>query len=334
MSAAQNRARQAGVTLIELMVAMAISLLIVLIAASAVVASKQGFMTVDAGAQLRDNTRFAVDLVQQVSVQAGYLDVAFATAAASPNAPASTIDAPITGFNNALVPANGSDPISGLASNSRTAAAGGCSDAADTACANGSDVLVLRYQSAEGLAGSGQSDQTMINCAGVPQTAAPATAQTRIVSIFHVARTEGGEPSLMCTTQDASGNWTTEPVVRGVEGFQVLYGVDAVTANAAPTGTPDSVTDTYLRADQIVVPGDAAATNANWRRVRSLRIGLLVRGPRNSVQDRAGAMQPYYVLGQAASSTGDTGAIFTPSDDGRLRQVATTTIHLRNPQGG
>lgn len=334
MSPIPRRAREAGLTLVELMVAMAISLLIVLIAASAVVASKQGFMTVDAGAQLRDNTCFAIDLIQQVSVQAGYQDVAFATAAASPNAPLPTTAPPVTGYNNALVPAAGTDPLSALASDSRTAGAGGCSDAADTACVNGSDVLVLRYQSAESIAGSGQSDNTMINCAGMPQAVAPTSADSRIVSIFHVARTEGGEPSLMCTSQDANGNWTTEPIVRGVEGFQVLYGVDGVIANTAPSGTPDSVTDTYLRADQIVVPGDAAATNANWRRVRSLRIGLLVRGPRNSVQDRAGAVQPYYVLGQAASGAADAGAVFTPNDDGRLRQVATTTIHLRNPLGG
>jgi type IV pilus assembly protein PilW len=44
-----------GLTLIELLVAMALSLLVVLAAVSALVVARQGFSSVDASSQLRDN---------------------------------------------------------------------------------------------------------------------------------------------------------------------------------------------------------------------------------------------------------------------------------------
>ena len=37
--------------------------------------------------------------------------------------------------------------------------------------------------------------------------------------------------------------------------------------------------------------------------------------------------------GSAMSSTNDAGTAFTPAFDGRLRQVVTFTVHLRNDQG-
>ena len=84
------------------------------------------------------------------------------------------------------------------------------------------------------------------------------------------------------------------------------------------------------------------ATNANWRRVRSMRIGVVLRGPANSAQDRTA--QTYYPFGagvatsggakgSALSSMSDEGTIFSPTADGRLRQVVTFTVHLRNDQG-
>ena len=45
--------------------------------------------------------------------------------------------------------------------------------------------------------------------------------------------------------------------------FQVLYGVDGVTAGAAPPVAPgDTVPDSYLRADQLTVAGASPPTIA------------------------------------------------------------------------
>jgi type IV pilus assembly protein PilW len=92
----------------------------------------------------------------------------------------------------------------------------------------------------------------------------------------------------------------------------------------------------------MVVSGDPVGTNANWRRVRSLRIGMVLRGPSRSAPD-AGP-QTFYPLGAAPASAGgadggamsssaDPGSVFTPAVDGRFRQVVTFTVHLRNDQG-
>jgi type IV pilus assembly protein PilW len=315
-----------GLTMVELLVAMLISLVIALAAVSSLTVSRRGLTTVDAAAQLGDNARFASALLLRLGAQAGFRDVEYAatprttntvglTGAAVPN---------VFGVNNALP--SYTDPY-----NSYTARTTG-------SVGYGSDILILRHQAAETFPESGVSDKTMIDCLGNPSTAVPIDRDDRMVSVLYVDVSQG-EPSLMCST----GPSNAQPIISGVESFQVLYGVSGVTPNAAPTGTAlaTSVADRYLRADQIVVPGDAAATNANWSRVRSLRIGMLLRGARGSVQQNV--EETFYPLGlarasatsaagSAMSSASDPGTVFNAPADGRLRQTVTFTIHLRNDQ--
>ena len=66
--------RQSGLTMVELLVALVISMLISLAAISALIVTRQGFTAVDASSQLRDNGRFATDLIQRVVVQSGFKD--------------------------------------------------------------------------------------------------------------------------------------------------------------------------------------------------------------------------------------------------------------------
>lgn len=173
-----------------------------------------------------------------------------------------------------------------------------------------------------------------------------------MVSIFYVAVSQG-ELSLMCS-YSATGTApfsSAQPIVQGVENFQVLYGTYGVTASTAPpantalaAAATDVVPDRYLRADELTVAGDTIGTNANWSRVRSLRIGMVLRGPPNSAQEKVA--QTLYPFGLAKSSSSgapgtalsntailDPGTAFTTPADGRLRQVVTFTVHLRNDQG-
>ena len=327
---------QRGFTMVELLVAMVISLLIALAAIAALTVTRQGFTTVDASSQLRDNGRFISDLIQRIGVQSGFKDTVNAAYPAPPATSAFATDpAPnITGFNNALV--SPSDPL-----NTSTARVTGVAG-------YGSDILILRYQAAETFPGSGVADGSMIDCAGTSAATPASNRYNRMASVLHVRVSTGGEPALMCTTVDSSGTiGTAQPIISGVENFQVLYGVDGVTAGTAPPVTPtavqnDTVPESYLRADQLVVAGNAIATNANWRRVRSMRIGIVLRGPVNSAQDTSA--QTYYPFGPAPGSSGgaqgsalsssnDPGTVFAPTADGRLRQVVTFTVHLRNEQG-
>ena len=327
--------QQRGLTMIELLVSMVIGMLIALAAIAALTATRRGFSTVDASSQLRDNGRFATDLIQRLGVQSGFKDVFYAAKPPSGSEIAANIAPNISGFDNAL--SSRSDPLN--ASTARTAGVQGY----------GSDILILRYQALETFPGSGISDKSMIDCAGNSSTSVPSTRNERMASILHVAISQG-EPSLMCSTVNSSGTISDpQPIIQGVENFQVLYGTDGVSAGVAPplsaasaAAISDVVPDRFLRADQMTVSGDEVGTNANWRRVRSLRIGMVLRGPQNSTQEKVS--QTFYPLGagkssasgaagSAMSSSDDIGTVFTPSIDGRLRQVVTFTVHLRNDQG-
>jgi type IV pilus assembly protein PilW len=363
-----NSSKQRGFTLVELMVALALSLLVVAASVSALLVSRQGFTSVDAASQLRDNARFATDFITRLSVQSGFKDVAFVDTSGQTIFKAVGVaadpDSPVFGFNNALV-TNVTDPIGTILTpttqnNSRDA---GCPVAQGTACANGSDVLVLRYQNGsrntESPLGSpvAEVDNAMFNCAGVRETSTPTSSNDYIESMLYVASnlTTTTEPTLMCRYRTGSGaGWApaATPLVQGVESFQILYGTDGVVANTipipkAPLGTaptalqPDSIPEKYLRADQLLVAGNEPATKENWRRVRSLRIGLIIRGPVGSAQD-SGPAAVLTPLGPAFAVPGDKQSSFvqTPptgapanTGDGRLRQVVTFTVYLHNYQG-
>lgn len=324
---------QQGFTMIELLVALVLSLLIALAAIAALTVTRNGFSTVDAASQLRDNGRFTADLIQRLAVQTGFKDVWYAAQPATPAELAANVPPNISGFNNSL--SSATDPL-----NTATARTSGVAG-------YGSDILVLRNQLVRLNNSSNDADGSMIDCNGNTLTtgAAPGSRNDRMASILSVA-VSTGEPSLMCATVQSDGTITEgQPIIRGVENFQVLYGVDGfTTVNTEFNGVQDSVPDRYLRADEMVVGGaaDSAATYNNWRRVRSLRVGMILRGPANSAQNAV--TQTLYPFGPAKSSgsatagsglsaSTDVGTIFSAPADGRLRQVLTFTVHLRNDQG-
>ena len=323
--------RQSGLTLIELLVALVISSVIAIAAISALIVSRQGFSAVDAASQLRDNARFATDMLQRFGVQAGFNDFTDSTTVWSKDSSGKPVGNPlanIRGFNNSK--ASGSDPLNMATARTSTSELG-----------YGSDVLILQYQVAETFPGSNKSDESMIDCFGDAPKATATAPGDRRANIIHVGVDDTGEPSLRCSTDKT---FTSQPLVRGVENFQVLYGVDGVTAGAEATGTKSNLVTNYLRADQLTVTGDVdgSKTNSNWRRVRSLKIGMVIRGPLGSAQQAIS--QTYYPLGNAISAAGgtagsamssgdDAGTAYTPAADTRLRQVVTFTIHLRNEQG-
>lgn len=340
--------RQQGLTLVELMVAMAISLLITLAAVAALIVSRQGFTALDASSQLRDNGRFAADLLQRLGGQAGYLNVDYVMEEARLYGKPVQVTGKATDPEPSVMGVNNAKRIAG------TDFDWGASAASDS---GSSDILAFRFSPSIDFTDISGTRQTgMIDCSGNLIRDIPDDSTDRSISVLYVAISPtDNEPALFCASGFAEDtkNQDGQPLIHGVENFQVLYGVDRVTPNAAPTVVPanpdlpsvdardDAVPDRYLRADQITVSGNTVATNANWRRVRSIRIGMVLRGPEGSAPDRTS--QTFYPFGKAkASSSGteggafasadDPGTIFSPPPDGRLRQVVTFTIHLRNDQ--
>ena len=330
---------QAGLTLVELMVALVIGLVVVLAASTALVVSRNGFNNIDAAAQLRDNARFAEDVLQRLGVQAGFEDLINVATPAQSNVKAlagSATNVPnvfVYGFNNRA--RNDTQGWSEANAGGRAAGSVGF----------GSDILVLRFQTNPSSIDPSKSDGAVIDCSGSSPGLPPMDRYDRVTSVLHVRISPtDNEPTLMCTRWADSGAIDTQPLIRGVENFQVLYGVDGIAAGNStlpPAATADSVPERYLRADQLTVT-DPAVTVANWQRVRSIRIGMVIRAAANSAVDRT--TQTFYPLGIAARSGGspgsmfadaanDPGTVFTPAPDGRLRQVVTFTVHLRNTQG-
>ena len=190
--------KQSGFTLVELMVALALSLLVVAASISALLVSRQGFTSVDAASQLRDNARFATDFITRLSVQSGFKDVAFVDTVNQSLFKAVGVvadpDPPIYGFNNAQL-GSSTDPIGTTINGSRST----CAASLGTACANGSDILVMRYQTGsqntDVALGGTEVDNAMFNCAGAPQANTATSSSDVIESMLYVGiSATTGEP--------------------------------------------------------------------------------------------------------------------------------------------
>lgn len=326
--------RQRGLSLIELLVALGLGLVVVVIAATALLLGQQGYRTVDTTTQLRDRERFAADLIARIIVQAGYQDLGAATVSLRSTAVLSGQSDPepdIYGWNNAVY----ANPDNLILSETTKITDGNrptkCGTVNDTSCKNGSDVLVTRYQGVTSPTDPTKADNTMINCKGEGESGlSTGNLNDRAASVFHVTRDTSGEPSLSCSYYNfASGAWVAStPLIEGVETFQVLYGTDGVSPGLTPTGAQDTVAERWLRADQLTVAGNAASTRENWRRVRAVRIGLVLRGPVGSAQQSK--TDTFASLGSMYASTDDTGSNLEVAADRRLRLQSTFTVHLRN----
>ena len=331
---------QTGVTLVELLVALTVGLLVTIVALSTLVLGRTGYGAVDSTTQLADRERFVVDALSRVISQAGFQD--FSTPVLVTRSISKKLggdpEPDLFGWNNAfytqLTNLRISDSTSSppIVDGNRPSK---CGTVSDTSCVNGSDILVVRFQGVGPTASS--ADGTMLNCQGNPETGLiTGDLDERAANVLYVARDSNtGEPSLYCSyyKQASSGSgWVSgQPLIEGVESMQLLFGTDSVVANTSPTfvaGAQDTVADSWLRADQLKVTGNDTATRENWRRVRAVRVGLVLRGPVASAQERVTAT--FAPLGGLYSSTADVGSNLATAADGRLRRVVNFTVHLRN----
>lgn len=325
---------QRGLTLVELLVALGLGLLVTVIAATALLTGQQGYQSIDNSTQLRDRERFATDLLTRVIVQAGYQDWGAPSISVRSSAPAQLLDPEpdVFGWNDAIY----STPDDLLLSTSTKIVNGnrpGKCAVSDTSCVNGSDVLVVRFQGVSSPTDPTKADNTMINCMGQGEAGLTAGAlDDRAVSIFHVTRGTNDEPSLSCSYYNfETGLWAASaPMIEGVESLQILYGTDQVVPLTVPSAVAvqDTIADRWLRADQLTVAGDLAATRENWRRVRAIRVGMVIRGPVGSAQQAKAAT--IASLGSMYASASDTGSNLAVAADRRLRLQSTFTVHLRN----
>lgn len=242
--------RARGLSLVELLVALAVGLGVLLAAAVLLVGANTAHDAHADAVEVDDSGRYALALIGRAVRQGAFVDwERLGTASPDPAAPA---------------------PVAGL--DERTLAKTSVAIAAALPGAvHGSDVLALRYP---GAGAAPEGDGSVLNCAGFAVHEAEEGW-----SIFYVARNAGGEAELRCKYRGTS-NWSADAVVKGVDCFQVLYGID--------TDTPaDGIPNRYANASAIAAldAGIAAADldrHTWWKRVASVRVALLLHGERPS----------------------------------------------------
>ncbi len=310
-----------GWTVIEFAIAMLLGLLVMLFSGGLLLASSSSFRGNSAAMQLNDSGRHAVDVVEQAVRQGAFVNWDAVAAPAELDAGA----APAIAGLDAQSISRGSDGIS------RPLAA----------VANGSDVLAIRFA---GSGGGSNGDGSMLNCGGFG-VAAAATEAERGWSIFYVALNAQGEAELRCKYRGANG-WGADAIARGVDSFQVLYGLD--------TDSPaDGVPNTYVNASAInaldaalvLVDGTPAELlrdrnrKTNWKRVCSVKVALLLHGDLGSRPDSVPGQFELFGKAYADAHGGDAGVRVLESQlplplQLRVRQVFSATIMLRNRSGG
>lgn len=283
-----------GMSLVELLVALAAGLGVLLAAALLLAATGKAQAAHADAAELDDSGRYALALIGRALRQGGFVDYErLGPALPDPAAPA---------------------PLAGLDARTLVKTSAGIAGALPEAI-HGSDVLALRFPGA-GRAPDG--DGSALDCAGFALH-----EDEEGWSIFYVARNAQGQAELRCKYRGAH-NWSADAVVKGVDGFQVLYGIDSDTPR-------DGIPNRYLNASAIDAldaalglsgAGEAERnTKTWWKRVASVRVALLLHGERPS----PAVIQPgaYLLFGPAyaaAQGAGDPGTRLSASElDGGRR---------------
>lgn len=314
----QYRARQikqAGLTMIELLVALVITSIITLVSLALYTTASSTYRTTDANQELQDSARFIFDVFSLAVRQAGLQDSAQYALFRDSQGPlpvshvwdlaANGTQPPLFGYNNAKVATISNDSDFGTHDN------GGV---------NSSDVFGVRFFGASLTTNIAAADNTIVNCrgTGIPY---PMAAGDIGLSLLQVATSSSGEPELQCIGYGTGSSVrTTQPIVSGVETLQLLYAVDIDTG-----ATSDSTPNRWLDAKQV-------AAAAAWPKVRAVRIGMVLRGAVGSAAGvpSAAALYPMGEEFSKVSGSVPTASIFTPPNDGRLRRAFTFNIAIRN----
>lgn len=315
----RSRRRHAGLTLVELMVSMSLSLLVVLAATLLLLGSKSAYITNDDAVVIQESGRHALEIIGRALRQSAHEDW---DGAGAVRMTAATDSASLIGMDARSLKSTGIAMESPVKKS-----------------VNGSDVLGIRFHGA-GIGEHG--DDTMLNCAGfgVASSMKDGKASERGWSIFFVAEDTTGEPELRCKYKGKT-SWTAVAIARGVESFQVLYGLD---------GDGDGVANVYMSASQVDTLDDALSLSGassaaqaidknrktHWKKIVTVKVAILMRGENATRPDALG--KSYDLFGK------DYGDAMAGADHGtrieektlaaksrnRVRKIFVANIQLRN----
>ncbi len=328
---------QAGLTLIELMIAMTIGVFLLMGTLTVFTQSRANFKVADSVARLQENARFALDTIEPDLRLAGFWGRTAAvgsidTTSAAVVVTCDTIDnspnytAWVLNVQQKIWAVDEdsgyADPIIGIPC---TAASGAQPQ---------SDALVVRHASARPsapVAGviqiHGELDRgELLNNGAIPAGYVQ-WAQTRnvVANVYYVDQgsdLDPNVPSLRIKTLTPGGIHQDQELISGVENLQVQFGVDTTIPN-------DGIVDRYVDADHDIVnpttPGTIAGAN-----IIAIRLWMLMRADaqENGFQDQATYLTPDLNLNVQTCAPG-AGCSY-PNNFRRL--AVSKTIFLRNIQ--
>lgn len=337
-----------GFTLVELMVAITISLIILVAVSSLFVSTKRSYHEQDRQAKMQEGARFALSFLTYDLRQAGYYgcmdDIDDQTVKSQVNASAGLfLNAlyPIEGVDNATgtwypsgngtlpsgikantdaivlrmaLPSdavNLSDPMPNVSAELKVSSVQGLNvgDIVMLSDCSSADIFQvtnvqsssLHIQHNTGSGTPGNSTQKLSKRYSPPAQLMKFTTRTYFI------RDNSSNPPIPSLFRQDNGNAPVE-LVSGVDQMQVTYGVD--------TDTPtDKVPNIYLKAGQA-----GLTTPADWARVRTVRIGLLVRTTDDKARDKDAHTTAWAVNGESVAAFNDT----------NRRQLYEITINMRN----
>lgn len=319
--------RCGGMTLIELMVALAIGLFLMIGAITILLQGRTTFRVSETIARLQENARFALDVMEPDIRMAHYWGLTTRAnqiqGRARQDETASALGPHTCGTNwhldveLAVEGTNGTyewacDPEEG--------------DAVENA-----DTLVIRRASQNPVAPAAgwlhlQSarvqDSTIFAGATVPSGYIPATSQTHrlVVNGYYVSTGSSlGDdvPSLhrkTLGTDGAAPAIVDEEILPGVEDMQIQFGVDTDEVGEVNRG----VIDRYVNPDDPILDRSSPATYLEDAEILAVRIWLRIRAERPEVGYTDTATYSY------------AGRVAGPFNDGFRRVVVSKTIYLRN----
>lgn len=211
-----SRKAQAGLSIVELLVALVISMLLMTGVVQVFLASKQTYASNEAASRLQENGRFALEFIAQSARHAGYVEAANITLARLPS--------PI-----ATAPDNPNDPDAYNCDQL-------CSRQGTDDDPNGSDSVAFSLQPR-------LLDGVRRDCLGNTNIGGSNIDNTDIIVNYYFIRDDGaGVIALACNSRNVSKNIENVGgvLVEGIDALQVQYGI----------GTTGSVAR-YVSADRV-----------------------------------------------------------------------------------
>jgi prepilin-type N-terminal cleavage/methylation domain-containing protein len=322
----KQRSQQHGMTLIELMVALAIGAFLMIGAMTVFMQSRTTFRVNDSVSRLQENARFALEAIEPDIRMAHYWGLTARSYLILQRRPMSQANGlgPSTCGNNWTIDLDRA--VAGT-NNGYTWA---CADAGGTVEAN-SDTLIVRRASEDpevptnagtiSIQSTRSQLGTLFTGTALPGGYTAATSQTHrlVVNGYFIRRaTATVPPMLRAWVLQRDGTLANTEVLRGVEDMQIEFGVDTDVPGTPVIPNPNrGSVDRWVNPNAAIIDPTNAGFNANAE-ILAVRVWLRVRADRieNGFTDTA-------TYTYADTNVG-------PFNDAFRRMVVSKTIYLRN----